>query len=432
VDAVAGLLSDLVAIDSINPDLVPGGAGEADIAAFVAGWLERAGLEVSVEEAAPGRPNVIARAAGSGGGREGRSLLLNAHMDIVGVEGMTDPFSPRIESGRLHGRGGYDMKGGLAAIMLAAARLAGAGLRGLEVWITVIGTSTCSMVVSPDEIRMPGITGVVQDGILPGLFGYEAGQAAVGDMLSWFVERVARDAGGHAALEAAAATLAPGRTGLLAFDWWNGNRSILADADLSGVIIGLTLHSSAEHIYRALLEAIAFGNRRIIDNFEEHGISLSEIVACGGVAVRSPLLMQLLSDEQKKQRRFVHIPMGRLGQAEEKSRLTYPNAGIEDRVHSIDDDVRRHHEERRDEHDADHHREVLHLDRLHHGEPEPGQAEDAFGDDRSAEHGREVDAELRDDGRQRAAQRVAIDDTPLTQPLGTCGPDVVLAKRLEE
>lgn len=105
------------------------------MAAFVAAWLERAGLDVSVEEAAPGRPNVVARAAGSGGGR---SLLLNAHMDVVGVEGMTDPFSPRIEAGRLYGRGGYDMKGGLAAIMLAAARVAGTGLRG-----DVIVTGVC-------------------------------------------------------------------------------------------------------------------------------------------------------------------------------------------------------------------------------------------------------------------------------------------------
>ena len=138
MDAVADLLAGLVAVDSTNPDLVPGGAGEADIAAFAAAWLERAGLEVSLEEAAPGRPNVIARAVGSGRGREGRSLLLNAHMDVVGVEGMTDPFTPRIEAGRLYGRGAFDMKGGLAAIMLAAARVAGAGLRG-----DVIVTAVC-------------------------------------------------------------------------------------------------------------------------------------------------------------------------------------------------------------------------------------------------------------------------------------------------
>ncbi len=127
MDDVAELVSRLVAIDSINPDLVPGGAGEGQIGAFVARWLEAAGLDVSVREAAPGRPNVVARATGSGGGRD---LLLNAHMDVVGVEGMADPFSPRIEDGRLYGRGGFDMKGGLAAIMLAGARAAGADLRG--------------------------------------------------------------------------------------------------------------------------------------------------------------------------------------------------------------------------------------------------------------------------------------------------------------
>jgi acetylornithine deacetylase len=134
MDGVAELVSQLVAIDSINPTLVPGGAGEADIAAFAAGWLERAGLEVSVQDAAPGRPNVVARAAGTGGGR---SLLLNAHMDVVGVDGMADPFSPRIEDGRLYGRGGFDMKGGLAAIMLAAARVARAELAG-EVIVTAV------------------------------------------------------------------------------------------------------------------------------------------------------------------------------------------------------------------------------------------------------------------------------------------------------
>jgi acetylornithine deacetylase len=119
------LLRQLVAIDSVNPSLVPGGAGEAAIARFVAEWLERAGLEVSLEEAAPGRPNVIGVARGRGGGR---TLLLNAHTDTVGVAGMELPHEPRLEDGRLFGRGAYDMKAGLAAAMLAVAsapRLAG-------------------------------------------------------------------------------------------------------------------------------------------------------------------------------------------------------------------------------------------------------------------------------------------------------------------
>ncbi len=183
--------------------------------------------------------------------------------------------------------------------------VAGAGADRPGTFVMVIGTSICDMVVHPDEIRMPGITGVVRDGIVPGLYGYEAGQAAVGDMLSWYVNTAAPHAGGYAALEAAASRLAPGSTGMLALDWWNGNRSILADADLSGVIVGLTLHSSVDQIYRTLLESIAFGNRRIIDNFEEHGIPLGEIVACGGIATRSPLLMQLLADTAN---RVVRVP----------------------------------------------------------------------------------------------------------------------------
>jgi acetylornithine deacetylase/succinyl-diaminopimelate desuccinylase-like protein len=124
---LAELLTGLVEIDSINPDLIEGAAGEAAIARYVAEWSERAGLEVEVEEAAPGRPNVIATAPGSGGGR---SLLLNAHMDTVGVDTMDAPFDARVEDGRLYGRGSYDMKGSLAAILLVAAEANRRGLRG--------------------------------------------------------------------------------------------------------------------------------------------------------------------------------------------------------------------------------------------------------------------------------------------------------------
>ena len=184
----------------------------------------------------------------------------------------------------------------------------GAGVTSPATFVTVIGTSTCSMIVSPDEVRLPGITGVVRDGILPGLYGYEAGQAAVGDMLAWFVRTLDGDRDTYAQLEAEAAKLGPGETGLVALDWFNGNRSILADADLTGAIFGLTLHSSPAEIYRALLEAIAFGNRRIIDNFTEHGLELSEIVAVGGIAERSPLTMQLIADTSGM---TVHVPAWR-------------------------------------------------------------------------------------------------------------------------
>jgi acetylornithine deacetylase len=121
------LLSRLVAIDSVNPDLVPGGAGEGEIARFVAAWLTEAGLEVTVQEQVAGRPSVVGVAKGAGGGR---SLMLNAHLDTVGVEGMQSPHEPRVEGNRLYGRGAYDMKSGLAAIMLAGAAAARAGLPG--------------------------------------------------------------------------------------------------------------------------------------------------------------------------------------------------------------------------------------------------------------------------------------------------------------
>ena len=132
---LAELVTELVRIDSVNPDLVQDGAGEGEIARFVAGWLERAGLEVELDEVAPGRFNAVGVARGSGGGR---SLMLNAHMDTVGIAGMEAPFEARVEDGRLYGRGAYDMKASLAAVMLAGAEAAKRSLRG-----DVIVTAVC-------------------------------------------------------------------------------------------------------------------------------------------------------------------------------------------------------------------------------------------------------------------------------------------------
>ena len=131
---VARLAAQLVAIESINPDVVAGGSGEFGVARFVAEWCERAGLETELTELAPGRANVVAVARGTGGGR---SLMLNAHMDTVGVAGMDDPFVPRLEDGRLYGRGAHDMKGSLAACMLATAGASGRRLRG-DVVLTAV------------------------------------------------------------------------------------------------------------------------------------------------------------------------------------------------------------------------------------------------------------------------------------------------------
>jgi acetylornithine deacetylase len=142
VSELAELLSELVSIDSVNPELIPGAAGEARIARFVAGWLDQAGLEVEVKDAAPGRPNVVGVAQGSGGGR---TLMLNGHTDTVGVEGMEAPFEPRVEDGRLYGRGAYDMKSGLAAAMLAARDALALDLRGDVIVAAVVDEEVASV-----------------------------------------------------------------------------------------------------------------------------------------------------------------------------------------------------------------------------------------------------------------------------------------------
>ena len=219
MDEVAELVSRLVAIDSINPDLVPGGAGEAEIAAFVARWLEAAGLDVSVREAAPGRPNVVARAAGSGGGRD---LLLNAHMDVVGVEGMAGPFSPRIEEGRLYGRGGFDMKGGLAAIMLAGARAAKADVRGDVIVAAVcdeeyasIGAEAVAADVWADAAIVTEPTGLEVCVAHKGFLWLEVeteGVAAHGSRPDLGVDAIAAMGGVLVGVERLAAALAAGRS----------------------------------------------------------------------------------------------------------------------------------------------------------------------------------------------------------------------------
>ena len=157
---VAELTARLVEIESINPELVPGGSGEQGVARFVADWCERAGLEVSVEEAAPGRPNVVAVARGTGGGR---SLMLNAHMDTVGVAGMADPFVPHVDGGRLYGRGAYDMKGSLATCMLAIAEAGRRRLAGDVVLAAVADEEFASVGTSAIAERWPVDAAIVTE-----------------------------------------------------------------------------------------------------------------------------------------------------------------------------------------------------------------------------------------------------------------------------
>jgi L-ribulokinase len=172
--------------------------------------------------------------------------------------------------------------------------------------VIIMGTSNCHMVLGTEERIVPGMCGYVEDGIIPGFFGYEAGQSCVGDHFAWFTENCvpaayeaqaqARGISIHELLEEKAAALRPGETGLLALDWWNGNRSVLVDVDLTGLLLGATLATKAEDIYRALIEATAYGTRIIIETFEANGVPVNEIVATGGLPDRNKLLMQIYAD----------------------------------------------------------------------------------------------------------------------------------------
>ncbi len=172
--------------------------------------------------------------------------------------------------------------------------------------VMIMGTSICHMLLGKEKQMVEGMCGTVDGGIVPGLWGYEAGQSAVGDIFAWFFEHGVPDYIHHearktkapfqVALEKRAAALKPGQSGLLALDWWNGNRSVLVDVDLTGVLVGMTLATRAEEIYRALIEATAFGTRTIIEAFESKGIAVNELVACGGLPEKNQLLMQIYAD----------------------------------------------------------------------------------------------------------------------------------------
>jgi L-ribulokinase len=169
-------------------------------------------------------------------------------------------------------------------------------------FVKIIGTSTCDICVWPVGKRLsdiPGLCGIVDGSVLPGYLGLEAGQSAVGDIFNWFVNEIKPGGpkpGSHEALTRKAAALAPGASGLLALDWHNGNRTILVDQRLTGLVLGLTLRTKPEEIYRALIEATAFGALTIINRFRDYGVEIREVVNCGGIAEKNPLVMQIYAD----------------------------------------------------------------------------------------------------------------------------------------
>lgn len=168
--------------------------------------------------------------------------------------------------------------------------------------VKIIGTSTCDVTVWPSDYPLediPGLCGIVDGSVLPGYFGLEAGQSAVGDIFNWFVGNLqpgGKEKSSHNNLSKKASCIKPGESGLLALDWNNGNRTVLVDQRLSGLLLGQTLHTSPEEIYRALIEATAFGALTIINRFEDYGVRITEIINCGGIAEKNPLIMQIYAD----------------------------------------------------------------------------------------------------------------------------------------
>lgn len=170
----------------------------------------------------------------------------------------------------------------------------GSGIK-LGTLVKIMGTSTCDIMIGDERTPdIPGVCGVVPDSVVPGYVGIEAGQSAVGDLFNWCVSHLGHKT--HEELSAQAEQLKPGESGLLALDWNNGNRTILVDPLLCGLLVGQTLHTSQHEIYRALIEATAMGARKIIEQIEKHGVQITEIVVCGGIAEKSPLTMQIYAD----------------------------------------------------------------------------------------------------------------------------------------
>ena len=172
--------------------------------------------------------------------------------------------------------------------------------------LLIMGTSTCDILIADEEKMVEGMCGVVEDGVEPGYMGYEAGQSCVGDHFEWFVENCVpesyekeareRGMGIHQLLTEKASALKPGESGLLALDWWNGNRSVLVDVDLTGMMLGMTLLTKPEEVYRALIEATAYGANRIIEEFIRSGVPIDHLVACGGIAEKNQMMMQIYAD----------------------------------------------------------------------------------------------------------------------------------------
>ncbi len=185
--------------------------------------------------------------------------------------------------------------------------------------LAVMGTSTCHIMNGEELAEVPGMCGVVQGGVTPGVWGYEAGQSGVGDIFAWLADNAvppryhdearAKGIDLHDHLSQLAGEQEVGQHGLIALDWNNGNRSILVDHELSGLIVGLTLSTRAEDVYRALIEATAFGTRKIIETFEASGLPVNELIVAGGL-LKNPVIMQIYADVTRRSLHLIDSDQG--------------------------------------------------------------------------------------------------------------------------
>ena len=254
------------------------------------------------------------------------------------VGGLTDAMAARLglTPGIAVATGGVDAH---VAVMAA-------GITRPGQMLAIIGTSTCHMLLDTKRQSVPGICGSVADGIIPGFWGYESGQSCVGDHYAWMTSRfvpqdyhrAAQEKGMniHAYLTSLAEKLAPGESGLLALDWWNGNRSILVDVDLTGLLLGLTLQTRPEEIYRALVEGTAYGMRTVVENYAEHGACIDEVYALGGISQKNAMVMQIYADVLGVPVRVVDCEQGgALGSAIMGAVAAGAYAGFDQAIHAM-------------------------------------------------------------------------------------------------
>jgi L-ribulokinase len=276
-----------------------------ELSDFVPALATGAGLDMSRNACAAGHKAMFSKLWG---GLPAASFLGELHPGLATLrERLYDHVRPagdragslRPELAERVGLGGEDVAVAVGTFDAHAGAVA-SGVRPGRL-VKIIGTSTCDCTVTaePEPRPIPGVCGVVQDSVLPGLVGVEAGQSAVGDLFDWFARTLAppglAGADAHESLSAAASTLEPGSSGLVALDWNNGNRTVLVDPLLSGLVIGQTLATTAAEIYRALVEATAFGARVIVEQMQQHHLPIDDVVVSGGIA-QSPLAMQIYAD----------------------------------------------------------------------------------------------------------------------------------------